>query len=400
MEKPLSNITVIDCAQLYAGPLAAMYMGDFGADVIKVEHPNGGDTLRGFGGFEEPLSWKWTGRNKQSVPIDLHAEEGKELFKALVAEADILIESFRPGTLERWDVGWETLSAVNEDLVMVRTTGFGQGTKYSHKAGFGTLAEAMSGFAYVTGPPDRPPTLPGMALADAVAACYSTFAAMFALYWRDVEGGTGQYIDTSLLEPLFGIMGENPVAHSVKGVVQERSGNRNPHSAPRNTYKTKDDRWVAISASAESVAKRVLELVGGEELVEDPRFATMEDRIANVEELDALIQAWMDERTRAEAIEAFDDAGAAIAPIYNIADIFADEYFWNRDALITVEDDDLGEIDMAGVFPHLSKTPGDVRHTGPALGEHTVEVLSSVAGLGEDEIMALADRGIVAVADD
>lgn len=400
MDKPLSNLTVIDCAQLYAGPLAAMFMGDFGAEVIKVEHPDVGDTVRGFGGTEEELSWKWVGRNKKSVPIDLHAEEGKEVFTSLVAEADVVIESFRPQTLEDWGLGWETLSSVNEDLVMVRTTGFGQDNRYAHKAGFGTLAEAMSGFAYVTGQPDGPPTLPAMALADAVAACYSTFAAMFALYWRDVEGGTGQYIDTSLLEPLFGVMGEYPVEYSVTGVVHERSGNRTPHSAPRNTYKTKDDRWVAISASAESVANRVLELVGGADLREDPRFATMEDRLANVEALDEIIQAWMEERTREEAIEAFDEAGAAIAPIYNIADIFDDGYFRERDALVTVEDEELGELEMAGVFPHLSATPGRIDHTGPALGAHTVEVLAERTGLTPAEIEALADRGVVAIADD
>lgn len=398
-EQPLQDVTVVDCAQLYAGPLATTYMGDFGAEVIKVEHPDTGDAIRGYGQFEEELTWKWIGRNKKSVPVDLRDERGKEVFVELVADADVLVESFRPGTLESWDLGWETLSEVNPGLVMVRTTGFGQSSRYEDKAGFGTLAESMSGFAYVTGFPDRPPTLPALGLADSIAALHSVFAAMSALYWRDLKGGTGQYIDTSLVEPIFGIMGEYAVDYSVKDVVHERQGNRSSHTAPRNTYKTKDDRWVAISGSAESVARRVLRIVGGEELLEDPRFRTMEDRIEHVEELDAIIQDWMAEHTREEAIAIFDEGGAAMAPVYNIEDIFEDPYFWERDALIDVEDDELGEFTMSGVFPKLSETPGSVDHPGPELGEHTVEVLTERTSLSAEEVRRLAESGIVTVSD-
>jgi formyl-CoA transferase len=399
-DQPLENITVIDCAQLYAGPLATMFMGDFGAEVIKVEHPEHGDAIRGYGQFEEELTWKWIGRNKKSVPIDLKDEEGKEVFKDLVRGADVLVESFRPGTLERWDLGWETLSDVNPDLVMVRTTGFGQDSRYSDKAGFGTLAESMSGFAYVTGQPDGPPQLPALGLADSIAALSSTFASMMALYWRDLEGGSGQYIDTSILEPIFGIMGEYPVDYSVKGKVHERMGNRSAYTAPRNTYKTKDDRWVAISGSAESVARRVLEIVGGEELLNDPRFQTMEDRIDHVEELNEIIQGWMSEHTREEAIEIFDEAGAAMAPIYNIEDIFNDPFFWERDALIDVKDDELGEFTMSGVFPKLSETPGTVAHAGPELGENTLDVLLEHSSLSEEEVLDLVEQGVLAIDDE
>lgn len=397
-EQPLENITVIDCASLYAGPMTAMFMGDFGADVIKVEHPEFGDAIRDYGKFEEELTWQWIGRNKKSVPLDLHEEKAQEAFRDLVADADVLIENFRPGTLEEWGIGWEALSSVNPDLVMVRTTGFGQTGPYKDHPGFGTLAEAMSGFAYVTGQRDGPPTLPALGLADSVAALYSTFATMMALYWRDVEDGSGQYIDTSIFEPLFGIMGEYAVDYSVKGHVHERRGNRSPHTAPRNTYQTKDGRWVAISGSAESIAQRILHIIGGEELASDPRFRTMEDRLNNVEELDEIIQEWMSEHTREEAIAKFREEEAAIAPVYNIEDIFEDPHLNERDALIDVEDEEFGNITMSGVFPKLSETPGSVEHTGPELGEHTLEVLAARTDLTADQIADLTTEGLTTVA--
>jgi formyl-CoA transferase len=398
--KPLESITVLDCGQLYAGPLAATFMGDFGAKVIKIEDPDGGDAVRGYGQFEEELAWKWVGRNKKSVPIDLKSDRGKDVFRELVAETDVLVESFRPGTLEEWGVGWETLSEINPDLVMIRTTGFGQDSRYADKAGFGTLAESMSGFAYVTGQPDGPPQLPALGLADSIAALASTFAAMMALYWRDQEGGTGQFIDTSLLEPIFGIMGEYPVDYSVKGMIHERMGNRSAYTAPRNTYRTKDERWVAISGSAESIARRVLAIVGGDELLNDPRFQTMEDRIEHVDALDEKIQEWMSEQTRSEAIEIFDEEGAAIAPIYNIEDIFEDPYFRERDALLEIDDPEVDDLTMPGVFPKLSKTPGTVEHAGPALGAHTIEVLIEHTSLSNSEIADLLADGIVATEDE
>lgn len=398
-EKPLEGVTVIDSASLYAGPLAAMWLGDFGAEVIKVEHPEYGDSLRAYGPAEEETVWKWVGRNKKSVPIDLHEADGQAIFKDLVEKADVLVENFRPGTLERWGVGWETLSDLNPDLVMVRTTGFGQTGPYKDRPGFGTLAEAMSGFAYLTGQPDGPPTLPALGLADAVAAMHSTFATMFALYWRDVNGGTGQFIDTSILEPLFGIMGEYTVDYGVRGVMHERQGNRSPYSAPRNTYQTKDGRWVALSASAESIAKRVLDIVGGDELVNDPRFQTPAKRLENVEPLDEIIQEWMAQRNRDEILEVFNEHEAALAPVYNTEDIFEDEHFEAREAIAEIDDEKLGSVPMPNVFPKLSETPGDIRHTGPQLGEHTEEVLLERTSLTETEIAELADRGVITLQD-
>lgn len=393
-EKPLDGVTVIDCASLYAGPLTAMTLGDFGAEVIKVEHPQTGDGLREFGPYEEPLSYLWVNRNKKSVPLDLHTVAGQQLLRELVADADVLIENFRPGRLESWDLGWETLSGVNPELVMIRTTGFGQTGPYSDRPGFGTLVESMSGFAYSTGQADGPPTLPPVAMADTVCSLHSVYATMMALYWRDVGDGTGQYIDTAILETMFGTLGDHVIEYGRNGIDHERSGNRSSRTAPRNTYQTEDDRWVAISGSAENIANRILRIVGGEELREDPRFQTMGNRLANVEALDAIISDWMGSHTREEVIEIFEANEAALGPVYNMADIFEDPQFEERDAVIVVEDDEYGDLPMRGVFPKFSETPGSVKHAGPQLGEHTLELLPERTSVTEREVKQLADEGV------
>lgn len=395
--KPLEDLLVVDCATLIAGPMAAMFMGDYGAEVIKIEHPESGDSVRDFGRRDQDLSWKWLGRNKKSVGLDLSTDAGAAAFLEIVQEADVVIEAFRPGTMERWGIGPEALHDVNPDLVMVRTSGFGQTGKYHDLPGFGTLAEAMSGFAEVTGFPDKPPTLPSLGLADAIAACYSTWATMFALYHRDVNGGDGQVIDTSLLEPLFSIMGRMTVDYSVNERVQTRTGNRSTYSAPRNTYRTTDGEWVALSGSANAVALRILRAVGGEELATDPRFRTPDARLEHVEELDEIIADWMADHTRAEVLEQFREHEAAIAPVYDSQDIFADDYFWERDALLEVTDPEYENLVMPGVVPTLSETPGQVRHAGPPLGADTVEVLTEYGGLTEPEVADLAADGIASI---
>lgn len=398
-DQPLDGLTVVDAASLYAGPLSAMMLGDFGADVIKVEHPQAGDALRDFGDGEESLSYKWVNRNKKSVPLDLHTDEGQQLFRDLVADADVLVENFRPGTLEEWNVGWETLSGVNPGLVMIRTTGFGQTGPYKDRPGFGTLVEAMSGFAYSTGQPDGPPTLPPVAMADSVCALHSVYAAMMALYWRDVNGGTGQYVDSAILENMFGLLGDHVIEYDRKGIDHRRSGNRSRRTSPRNTYQTKDGRWVAISGSAPSVADRILRIVGGDDLAEDSRFETMEGRLAHAEELDDIIADWMADHTREEVVELFEENEAAIGPVNNMEDIFEDPHFEARDAIVTVEDDG-DEVAMRGVFPELSETPGSVDHPGPDLGEHSIEVLAERTDRSPEEIRRLADEGVTAVPDE
>lgn len=401
---PLAGVTVVDAASLYAGPLAATYLGDFGAEVLKVEHPEGGDPLRQFGG--DGCSWDWVGRNKQSVPLDLNDAGGREAFADLVAEADVLVESFRPGTLEEWGIGWETLSERNPGLVMVRTTGFGQTGPYSDRPGFGSLVEAMSGFAYSTGQADGPPTLPPIALADSVCALHSAFATVAALYWRDA-GGTGQYIDASILESMFALMGDVVTRYHASGDLYRRNGNTSRMTVPRNTYETADSRWVALSGSTEAVARRILRIVGGDDLVE--RYPDMESRLAATEEIDARIAEWVGERTREEVVETFEAHEAALGPVYNMADIFEDEHFDARDAVVVVEragtegggNDEHGpeEVAMRGVVPTLSETPGRVDHPGPELGAHARAVLRERARLSEAEVDTLVEEGVTAVVD-
>ena len=399
-ELPLEGVTVIECAGIFAGPWTGTLMGDFGADVIKIEHPEYGDPLRD-GLHDEQLQFGTIGRNKRSVGIDLHHEAGQDLVHELVADADVFVENFRPGRLEAWNLGWESLSATNPDLVMVRTTGFGQYGPYKDRPGFGTLAEAMSGFAHLTGQPDGPPTLPPFPLADAFAGLYSTFATMFALYWRDVQGGKGQYIDTSLLEPILAsLMNSHIVEYDQKGIVRTRQGNRvTNYSVPRNAYETADGEWVALSASSSSIALRILRIVGGDELADDPRFETHSGRAEHADELDERIGEWMARHDREEVIETFEEHDAAIAPIYDVEDIFEDPHLRERDALVTVEDDDLGELTMNGVFPKLSETPGRVDHAGPRLGEHTLEVLLERTDAATEELERLHEDGVIGLGD-
>ncbi|MCB1546646.1 MAG: CoA transferase [Hyphomicrobiaceae bacterium] len=381
---PLRGLKVIDCATIYAGPLAAMVLGDFGADVIKIEHPDG-DVIRkvGFSKDGAGLWWKVVGRNKRSIALDLHTDDGKETLKALVKDADVLVENFRTGTLERWGIGWDVLSALNPRLVMLRVTGFGQTGPYRHRAGFGTLAEAMSGFAHITGEANGPPTLPPFGLADGVAAYHGVFAIMFALWERDQQGtGKGQYIDLAIYEPLFSLLGAQATIYDQLGIMQSRTGNRSVINAPRNAYKTKEGRWVALSASAPSITRRVLELTGGKAFADDPRFKTARGRVDHVEEIDGTVGGWIARHTLDEVVDAFEKAEAAIAPIYDIGQIFEDPHFKARDTVTTVQDPQLGPIRMQNVFPQLSMTPGRIRHPGPDVGEHTDDILAELIAEG------------------
>jgi crotonobetainyl-CoA:carnitine CoA-transferase CaiB-like acyl-CoA transferase len=384
-EGPLAGLRVIDCATLFAGPIISTLMGDFGADVIKIEHPSG-DPLRNMGRKKDGhgLWWKVSGRNKRCIALDLKNPPDAEIFKALVADADVLVENFRTGTLESWGLGWDVLSALNPRLVMVRVTGFGQTGPYRRRAGFGTLAEAMSGFAHVTGEPDGPPTLPPFGLADGVAAYFGCFASMFAIYDRDVRGsGQGQFIDLAIYEPIFALLGPQPIIYDQLGVVQNRTGNRSVNNAPRNAYRTRDGRWVALSAAAPSIVRRVLDLTGGPGTADDPRFQTNLDRIKHVEDVDAIVGGWIGRHDLPEVLETFEKVEAAIAPIYDIAQIFADPQYLARESVTTVEDEDLGPVKMQNVFPKLSRTPGCVRFAGARVDQHREEILRELRLAGK-----------------
>lgn len=381
---PLAGLKVIDCATVFAGPLSAMVFADFGADVVKIEHPDG-DALRKMGKAKDGhgLWFKVTGRNKRCITLDLHEEDGKAAFLALVKDADVLIENFRTGTLERWGLGWDVLSGLNPRLVMLRVTGFGQTGPYRHRAGFGTIAEAFSGFAHITGEASGPPTLPPFGLADGVAAYHGAFAVMFAIYERDVQGsGKGQVIDLSLYEPLFALLGGQPSTYDQLGFIQGRSGNRSANNAPRNAYVTKDGRWVALSAAAPSITRRVLELTGGPGTADDPRFRTNADRVRHIDEVDGIVGGWIARHTLAEVLEAFEKAEAAIGPVYDIAQICEDPQYIARESITTVDDPDLGPLRMQNVFPRMLRTPGRVRHAGPRMGQHQREVLDELVESG------------------
>jgi crotonobetainyl-CoA:carnitine CoA-transferase CaiB-like acyl-CoA transferase len=391
---PLQCLRVIDAATLFAGPLAATLLGDFGADVIKVEHPRG-DPVRCHGHSKNgvPLWWKMIGRNKRAVTLNLALPEGQEIMARLAARSDVLIENFRPDTLERWNLGPERLHRDNPRLVVARVTGFGQIGPYRRRAGFGTLAEAMSGFAAITGEAAGPPTLPPFGLADGIAALATAAAIMFALHARG-QSGRGQVIDMALIEPILTILGPQATWYDQLGYLQERNGNRSVNNAPRNTYRTRDGRWVAVSTSAQSIAERVMRLVGHPEVIDQPWFRSGVERARHAEELDSMVGAWIAQRPFAEVVRAFEEAEAAVAPIYDIRDVMSDPQFQALGSILTVPDADLGPIKMQNVMFRLSETPGRVRWSGRRIGQDNDEVYREL-GVGAERLQELREKGVV-----
>jgi len=393
---PLHGIRVLDCATIIAAPFTAMLLGDYGADVIKVEHPRG-DGLRLSGAQKDGvgLNYSYYGRNKRNIVIDFGAPEGQALLRDLAAKSDVLIENFRPGVMEKWGLGWEALHALNPRLVMLRMTGFGQFGPYSSRPGFGTLAESMSGFAHINGYPDGSPTLPPFGLADGIAGISSAYAVMLALYHRDLHGGSGQMIDTAIIEPILHVMGAQATIFDQLGRIQGRTGNTTTNNAPRNVYRTKEGRWAAISTSAQTIAERVVTLVGHPELIDEPWFKSGPERARHCELLDRIVGGWIGERTLDEVIRAFEEAGAAVAPIYDISQVVADPQYQALRSITTVNDATLGPIRMQNLMFRLSETPGKVRHPGPRLGEHTDEVLREVLGVSDARLRELRASGVI-----
>jgi crotonobetainyl-CoA:carnitine CoA-transferase CaiB-like acyl-CoA transferase len=382
----LAGIKVLDLATLLAGPLIATTLGDFGAEVVKVEHPRGDDARRwGQSVGDVPLWWKVISRNKKLISLDLHKPEDREIVRELCLWADVVVENFRPGRLAAWGLGYDELAKDNPGLVMVRVTGFGQTGPYSNQPGFGTLAEAFSGFAALTGEPDGPPTLPPFGLADSVAGLSGAFAVLAALHWRDHGGeGRGQVVDLSLYEPLFSILGPQIVEYDKLGLIQHRQGNRSPRTAPRNTYKTIDDHWVALSAGTQQIANRVFDAIEQPELCDDPRFASPMARHENSDAVDAIVADWVAMQTLERVLARFALAQAPIAPVYTTDQIVEDPQFLARETVINVEDADLGSIRMQNVVPKLSATPGKIRHTGATEIDHDrEEVLGRLAASAE-----------------
>ena len=397
----LAGIKVLDLATLFAGPLMATILGDFGADVLKIEHPRG-DPARTHGPSKDgvPLWWAQLARNKRCISLYLGSPDGAELFKRLVADADVVVENFRPGTIEKWGLGPDILHAINPGLIIARVTGFGQFGPMSHRAGFGTLAEAMSGFASMTGEPNGPPTLPPFGLADGISALSLTNAVLMALFTRDravARGGLGQgqVIDLAIIEPILTVLGAQPIIYDQLGTVQERTGNRSVNNAPRNTYVTRDGKWVAVSTSANPIAERVMHLVGHPEVISEPWFSSGAERAKRADLLDAMVASWVLERDQVEVIAAFDAADAAVAPIYNVEDIFADPQFAALDTLTTVIDPTLGPVRMQNVLFRLSATPGRIKWTGRALGADNTAVFIDQLGLSPERVDELHTKGIL-----
>lgn len=390
---PLNGIKVLDLSRLVAGNMLSLQLADFGADVTKVE-PLEGDSLRAWLDGGEPLFWKTYSRNKRSIVLNLRRDKAREALWRLIANADVFVENYRPGTLEKMGFGPGLLLARNSRLIVVRLSGYGQSGPYAGLPGFGTLVEAMSGLAARSGFPDREPLLPPLALADMIAGLSGAFAAVTALFSRE-HGAQGQVIDLSLLEPLVSILGPEAAIYRRTGQVRQRSGNGISISAPRNIYRCADGKYAALSGSTAATARRIFETIGRPDMAADPRFGSNAARVKNRAVIDEIIGSWFAARNRSSAIAEMQAAGVTAGPVYDVADGLADPHFRAREVFVEVEDPELGSIPMPNIVPRLSATPGVWRRPAPALGEHTNEVLAG-AGFSAEEIAALREEGACA----
>jgi formyl-CoA transferase len=393
---PLAGVRVLELGSLIAGPYAAALLAQFGAEVIKVEPPDGGDPLRTWRKLHEGTSiwWYVQSRNKKSVTLDLKQEAARGIVKKLAAEVDIVIENFRPGTLEKWGIGWPQLSAINPKLVMVRISGYGQDGPYAQRPGFAAIAECMGGLRYTSGFPDRPPVRVGVSLGDTLASLYGTIGALMAMHHLKTNEGQGQFIDVALYESVFGIMESLLPEYTMQGFIRERSGASLPGIAPSNTYLCGDGKYVAIAGNGDGIFRRLMQAMGREDLADDPALARNDGRAAQTERLDAAISQWTSGRTLEEVLATLDAASVPAGRIYTAADIANDPHFAARGMIERRELPDGTPIDLPGVVPKLSATPGGTRWVGPILGEHTEEVLRSI-GIEGEGLAQLRRSGVV-----
>jgi crotonobetainyl-CoA:carnitine CoA-transferase CaiB-like acyl-CoA transferase len=373
-EGPLAGVRVVDLSRLVAGNMISLQLGDFGADVIKVEPPQG-DPLREWKEDGHSLFWTVYGRNKRSIVLNLREAPDMAALKTMLAASDVFIENFRPGTLEEMGLAPELLLRANPNLIIVRVSGFGQTGPYAALPGFGTIVEAMSGFAYRTGFPDREPVLPPLALADMIAGLYGASAVTTALYAQEQGRAAGQVIDLSLLEPMVSVLGPEAAIYRVTGRVKERTGSASNTTSPRNVYKCRDGRYVALSGSTPQVARRVFEIIGRPEMISDPRFADNSARVKHRALVDEAVGAWFAQHDRDEALTIMRGSGATVGPVYSAADAEGDAHFRERGVVVEVEDKAFGSVPMHNIVPRLSETPGVWRRPAPGLGEHTQAIL-------------------------
>jgi len=394
---PLDGVRVVDMSRLVSGNMISLQLADFGAEVIKIEDPKRGDPLRAWQSEGVSVHWKVYSRNKKSLALGLREARGRELLLRLLATARVLIENFRPGTLEAMGLGPEILHERNPGLIIVRVSGWGQDGPYRDRPGFGTLVESMSGYAARTGFADREPALPPTALADMVAGLYGAMAVLVALREIEAKGGKGQVIDLPLLDPLFSFIATEAAIYRLTGAVRERTGSRSETTSPRNVFRTKDGRYIGISASIQAMAERLFRAVGRADMITDIRFRTNTDRVSNAAACEAPIAAFIGARTLDENMEIFERAEVTAAPVYDIDQFMADPHVIAREILVDLPDDAMGQLPMHNVIPRLSATPGRLRRPAPALGEHSAEILGTL-GLDPGEITGLARDGVIGLA--
>ena len=397
---PLAGLKVLDLSIIVAGGTASSLMADFGAEVVKVERPGTGDPLRNWGPFANGVSlwWKVHSRNKKSITLNLGTPEGQDLLKRLVVEADVLIEGFRPGAMEKWGLGPDDLLAVNPKLVMLRYSGFGQTGPYKDRPGFGTIAECMSGYIGMTGFPNTSPNLPPIPLADEIAGVFGAMAGMMALYHRDGSGNPnakGQVVDVSLFEPLFRLCIPHITMFDMLGINRERVGNDFPDAAPRNLYKTGDDRWLGLSATSQNTFESLAKAMGMPDLIDRPEFKDNAARLDNREILNDELQGWLGQRDLQETMDQLIPSGGVVGPVYDAPQIMADPHYLAREDIIDIDDPELGKTKMLGVVPKFSETPGSVQHAGPTVGEHNQHIYSSWLGLPADKLSQLSEEGTI-----
>ena len=397
-QKPLEGVRVVEMGSLLAGPFSGQLLADFGAEVIKVEPPGAGDPMRVWGRHrknDRTLWWPVIARNKKSITLNLREKEGQKIARSLISGADVLVENFRPGTMERWGLGYENLSADNPGLVMVRVSGYGQTGPYKDQAGFGAIGEAMGGIRHVTGFPDQPPPRTGISLGDSLAATFGALGALTALYHRDAHGGRGQIVDIGIYEAVLAMMESTIPEYALTDHVRGRTGSVLPFVAPSNIYPTSDGDYILIAGNADTVFGRLAQAIGHPEWAEDERYATHHARGERQEELDELISDWSRERSASEVLEAMREAGVPAGKVYTAEDMMNDPHYAARENIVGIEDPEIGEVPMQNVVPRLTETPGSVDWTGPALGEHNEEVYGGLLDFGEDEMDGLRERGTI-----
>ncbi|AXI38714.1 MAG: CoA transferase [Bacillaceae bacterium] len=395
---PLTGVNILDISTMIAAPFGATLLADLGAEVTKIELPNKGDTLRTVGPWKgnEPLRWPGLARNKKSVTLDIRKEEGKEILKKLIKNTDILIENFRPGTLEKWGLGYEELKKANPKLIMVRISGYGQTGPYREKAGFGTPCTAFSGHTYIQGYPDRPPVSPSYSLLDYITGVYTAFAAVSALYYRDkTDDPEGQVVEMGLYESIFRMLEFLVAEYDQNGIVRERTPGLAGHSSPAGTYETKDGKYVVLVCSTDSTFNRLAEAMERTDMLEDERYYTNSQRLKHDDEVQKIVSDWIRQFTLKELQEKLDLYGVPVSPILSIKDIFENEHYQARKNIVEVEHPRLGKVKVPGVVPNFSKTPGTIRYRAPELGEHNEEILGGKLGLSKQELAELKEKGVI-----